>query len=61
VLHAEVLKAKQHIGTALADERMAELPTEPEPAEFGIVEALDRTQEESAVPHPLHHIVAEVE
>ena len=61
VLHAEVLKAKQHIGTALADERMADLPMEQEPAEFGSDEALDRLQEESAVPHPLHHIVAQVE
>ncbi len=61
VLHAEVLKAKQHIGTALADERMADLPIEPERAEFGSDEALDRLQEESAVPHPLHHIVAQVE
>jgi len=55
------LKAKQHIGTALADERMADLPIEPERAEFGSDEALDRLQEESAVPHPLHHIVAQVE
>jgi len=55
------LKAKQHIGTELADERMADLPMEQELAGFGSDEALDRFQEESAVPHPLHHIVAQVE
>ena len=60
VLHAEVLKAKQHIGTELADQRMADLPIEPEPAELGGAGGVDRFREESVVPHPLHHTMAQV-
>ena len=60
VLHAEALKAKQHIGTELADQRMSDLPIEPEPAELGGARGVDRFQQESAVPHPLHHTMAQV-
>jgi len=61
VLHAEVLKARKHIGVELADARMADLPTEPEPAEFDSDAAAAGLQAESAVPHPLHHAMAQVE
>ena len=59
VLHAEVLKARQHIVMELADARMADLPTEPEPA--GSDAAVAGFQAESMVPHPLHHAMAQVE
>ncbi len=52
VLHAEVLKAKLHIGEELADPEMA-MPDEE-------IEAVDRMQRGPAVPQPLHHIAAEV-
>src|SRR5258707_11181451 len=52
ILHAEVLKAKRHIGVELADARMADLPTELEPAELGSDAAVAGFQTESAVPHP---------
>jgi len=52
VLHAEVLKAKLHIGEELADPKMAMADQE--------IEAVDRPQRGSAVPQPLHHIAAEV-
>jgi hypothetical protein len=61
VLHAEVLKARKHIGVELADSRMADLPTQLEPAELGCDAALVGFQAESVVPHPLHHAMAQVE
>ena len=61
VLHAEVLKAKQHIGIELADERMADLATGLESVAPDSDEPLYALDERSAVPHPLHHIAAEVE
>jgi uncharacterized protein (UPF0276 family) len=61
VLHAEVLKAKQHIGTELADERMADLLTGLESVAPDSDEPLYAFEEQSAVPHPLHHIAAQVE
>lgn len=54
VLHAEVLKAKQHIGKELSDANMATARVEEE---SDTVVAFDN---DSAVPHPLHHIAAEV-
>jgi uncharacterized protein (UPF0276 family) len=53
VVHAEVLKARQHIGDALADAVMTAPPAFGEPFE---AEAHHRS-----VPHPLHHVAAEVE
>lgn len=52
VLHAEVLKAKLHIGEELADPNMAMADEE--------IEAVDRPKRGPAVPQPLHHIAAEV-
>ena len=52
VLHAEVLKAKLHIGEELADPNMAMADEE--------IEAADGLQRGLAVPQPLHHIAAEV-
>ena len=54
VLHAEVLKAKQHIGEELADTTMAEVSVEQE------TDARRVSEDDLAVPHPLHHIAAEV-
>ena len=61
VLHAEVLKARQHIGVELADARMADVPTEQEPAELGSDAAVAGFQAQSVVPHPLHHAMVQVE
>jgi uncharacterized protein (UPF0276 family) len=61
VLHAEVLKAKKHIGIELADDRMADLATELESVAPDSDEPLYALDEQSAVPHPLHHIAAQVE
>ena len=60
VLHAEVLKAKQHIGTELEDERMA-VPIEGQEADEIRSAGFDvASRDEAAVPHPLHHMAAEV-
>ena len=61
VLHAEVLKARQHIGAELADARMADWPIGPEPAELACDDSVAGFQAESLVPHPLHHAMAQVE
>jgi uncharacterized protein len=61
VLHAEVLKAKQHVRIDLADERMADLATGLESVAPDSDEPLYALAEQSAVPHPLHHIAAQVE
>lgn len=52
VLHAEVLKAKMHIGEELADRNMARADEE--------IEVVNRLEREGGVPQPLHHIAAEV-
>jgi hypothetical protein len=54
VLHAEVLKAKEHIGEELADTRIATTSAEQE------ADAIPVSEQALAVPHPLHHIAAEV-
>jgi len=61
VLHAEVLKAKQHIGVELADERMTNVPVERLAIAPGSDQDIGGFQEENTVPHPLHHVVAQVE
>lgn len=54
VLHAEVLKARRHIGQDLADPVMANrVPTSMEDA--------GPTERSLGVPHPLHHMAATVE
>ena len=60
VVHAEVLKAKQHIGTELDDQHMAvagedQAAEELQPAEFD-----GASREGAGVPQPLHHMAAEV-
>src|SRR5438105_6323896 len=59
VLHAEVLKAKQHIGGELEDSVMAEglNVSDPAPDEY----AAAGPSHSGAVPHPLHHAAALVE
>ena len=59
VLHAEVLKAKLHIGEDLADPMMTS--STPQPAIPVDEETADFSEYDSAVPHPLHHIGAVVE
>jgi len=61
VLHAEVLKAKQHIGVELADQRMADSATGLESVAPDSDDPLHALHEQSAVPHPLHHTAAQVE
>ena len=60
VLHAEVLKAKRHIGEELADAAMVigndGLETSPTEVKPGVY-----SENGSVVPHPLHHIAAAVE
>jgi uncharacterized protein (UPF0276 family) len=60
VLHAEVLKAKQHIGADLADRKMMAASEEEEIDEIGLPALTAASQNGSSVPHPLHHIAAEV-
>jgi uncharacterized protein (UPF0276 family) len=54
VLHAEVLKAKMHIGEELADPGIRPVGADQE------TEASDMFQDRPAVPHPLHHMAAQV-
>jgi uncharacterized protein len=61
VLHAEVLKAKHHVGAELADTRMALSTAEQELAAVGHQNARTVFAKAGAVPHPLHHIIAQVE
>src|ERR1700756_1093748 len=61
VLHAEGLKTRRHIGVELADERMADSATGLESVAPDSDEPLYALAEQSAVPHPLHHIAAQVE
>jgi hypothetical protein len=61
VLHAEVLKARHHIGEELADTAMGGVPS-PEHAGLDNTFAETSFSEAScAVPHPLHHIAANVQ
>jgi uncharacterized protein (UPF0276 family) len=53
VLHAEVLKARLHIADELGDARMGAVYAEE-------TNAGDTRQDGVAVPHPLHHVAAEV-
>lgn len=59
VLHAEVLKAKQYIGAQLADARMSPPPGDSRAGAPGAA-AVTAAPAELAVPHPLHHIPAQV-
>lgn len=61
ILHAEVLKARRHIGEELADPAMLSNDFIAESAGSPSAEPQPFTQEESGVPHPLHHIAAAVE
>ena len=60
VVHAEVLKAKQHIGTELDDQPMAVARADPEWNEVQAADFAAVSREEAGVPQPLHHIAAEV-
>jgi uncharacterized protein (UPF0276 family) len=60
VLHAEVLKARQHIGEDLADPVMGGIASRP-PTANDANEEFEFSQSRSAVPHPLHHIPANVQ
>ncbi|HTL16806.1 MAG TPA: DUF692 domain-containing protein [Patescibacteria group bacterium] len=59
VLHAEVLKARRHIGRQLADAVIAGYPCVSEYRE--VDNATASTEKLSHVPHPLHHAAATVE
>src|SRR5579862_9147820 len=61
VLHAEVLKAKQHVRIDLADAAMSAGDPEPDGASVSESEIAGWVEEEPAVPHPLHHVAAIVE
>ena len=61
VLHAEVLKAKRHIGEGLADTAISAGDPEPDGASVSEGEIAGWVEEEHAVPHPLHHVAAVVE
>jgi uncharacterized protein len=60
VVHAEVLKAKQHIGTELDDKQMAGALEDPAADELPGADLAVVSREEAGVPQPLHHIAAEV-
>jgi hypothetical protein len=61
VLHAEVLKAKRHIGEELSDAAMGEVYSDQQSAADKDWEARDNSEYGHAVPQPLHHIAAAVE
>jgi uncharacterized protein (UPF0276 family) len=61
ILHAEVLKAKRHIGHELADPAMDQGLPDHETAAFPGETELAGALDEGAVPHPLHHVAAMVE
>jgi uncharacterized protein (UPF0276 family) len=61
VLHAEVLKARQHIGLELNDVAMGGRTRETESAAVADWKQVVAWQNGEAVPHPLHHIAAMVE
>jgi uncharacterized protein (UPF0276 family) len=61
VLHAEVLKARQHIGEELADTAMGRTHS---PQHAGLSNSFAETEfskARCATPHPLHHIAANVQ
>ena len=61
VLHAEVLKARRHIGEELADPAMLTTDFAPEAVGHLSDEPASLYEHSSGVPHPLHHIAAAVE
>jgi hypothetical protein len=61
VLHAEVLKAKRHIGNELADPAMVTTDSAQESVGSASSEDVALCEYGSSVPHPLHHIAAAVE
>jgi uncharacterized protein (UPF0276 family) len=61
VLHAEVLKAKQHIGSELADPCMAPMTAGPVGGAERDYEPMGVSAASLSVPHPLHHAAALVE
>src|SRR5260370_22816337 len=58
LLHAEVLKAKQHIGTELAGAKMAAAAEDEAVDETRDADLAAASPNRRAVPHPLHHIPA---
>lgn len=60
VVHAEVLKAKQHIGAELDDPQMAVAVADQEADELQTAGVAVDSQHEAGVPQPLHHMAAEV-
>jgi uncharacterized protein (UPF0276 family) len=61
VVHAEVLKAKRHIGEELSDAAMVKVCSGQESADDEEWAAKDNSQDGHAVPQPLHHIAAAVD
>ena len=57
VLHAEVLKARHHIGQSLTDPIM----TSPDDSAEDLSRCTSDSAQSTAVPHPLHHVAAIVE
>ena len=60
VVHAEVLKAKQHIGTELEDKQMAVAIDDLEADALQAADFAIASRDEAGVPQPLHHVAAEV-
>jgi len=61
VLHAEVLKARQHIGDELADPAMVGTVLLEEAGFNDSIPEPRFSSARCAVPHPLHHIAANVQ
>jgi uncharacterized protein (UPF0276 family) len=59
VLHAEVLKARRHIGEELADQAMT--GGDASETKFGNEDTLFEDEGHRGLPQPLHHIAAAVE
>ena len=60
VVHAEVLKAKQHIGTELDDKQMVVAIDDLEADALLAADFAIASRDEAGVPQPLHHVAAEV-
>src|SRR5207302_10820923 len=58
VLHAEVLKAKRHIGEELADAAMCAGDLDSDNASVSHGQIAGGLEQEHAVPQPLHHVAA---